>query len=388
MRLSGLAGNPLKAQARPDRMLFFVNGRPVQDRLLASAAREAYKGRLLAREYPQLTLFLELDPLEVDVNVHPAKLEVRFRDEQAVFRLVRQALADALDASAPAGYALAPRGIPEAGRAADKKGLFGYARRGEATQPDRPSEFLRAPADRPSSLDLPAHQPLAQRAKFSPYQDFSTHAQTSPQNDRPPQSASAPRRDPEIFPERTAAPSLHGMRYLGQIEATYLLLALPDGSLGILDQHAAHERVLYAAMRERGTSGQSMPLALPIEMRLHPSQAARLGEAWQELRSLGFGLSADADLLRITSTPPSLTAGAAREYVEAALSGQSGSLEDLWVLLSCKTALKAGTPLARDEALGLIEAWLAAPGRENCPHGRPTLVRLSAADLERLFKRR
>lgn len=388
MRLRGLAGNPLKAQARPDRMLFFVNGRPVQDRLLASAAREAYKGRLLAREYPQLALFLELDPLEVDVNVHPAKLEVRFRDEQAVFRLVRQALADALDATAPAGYALAPRGVSEAGRAADEKGLFGYARRDETASPDRSPEPFRAPADRSLSFDRPARQPLAQRPKFAAYRDFSTHAQTSPQHDQRPHGDPTPQRESSAFPERAAEPSLQGMRYLGQIEATYLLLALPDGSLGILDQHAAHERVLYAAMRERGTNGQSMPLALPIEMRLHPSQAARLSEAWQELRSLGFALSSDADVLRITATPPSLTAGAAREYVEAALSGQSGSLEDLWVLLSCKTALKAGTPLARDEALGLIEAWLASPGRENCPHGRPTLVRLSAADLERLFKRR
>lgn len=394
MRLSGLAGNPLKAQARPARMLFFVNGRPVQDRLLASAAREAYKGRLLAREYPQLALFLELDPLELDVNVHPAKLEVRFRDEQAVFRLVRQALADALDATAPAGYALAPRGVPEAGRAADEKGLFGYQGAHGATTRARSPESSRTSAHG-SAFDRPASQPLAQRPKFAAYRDFASHEEADATRDgtprqpgRSPMGDRASEQPQGIFPERAAEPSLQGMRYLGQIEATYLLLALPDGSLGILDQHAAHERVLYAAMRERGTSGQSMPLALPIEMRLHPSQAARLGEAWQELRSLGFGLSADADLLRITSTPPSLTAGAAREYVEAALSGQSGSLEDLWVLLSCKTALKAGTPLARDEALGLIEAWLAAPGRGNCPHGRPTLVRLSAADLERLFKRR
>ncbi|EPR42455.1 DNA mismatch repair protein mutL [Desulfovibrio sp. X2] len=382
-RIHGLAGSPQKAQGRADRMLFFVNGRAVQDRVLSSAAREAYKGRLLAREYPQVVAFLELPPEEVDVNVHPAKMEVRFREEQSVFLLVRQTLQDALEATGPALYADAGRAPGEAGTA--------------AAPPPR-----WRPAPTPAQLGLV--QPRSSRAygdsqaeddtffpqpKFPAYREYTRQVAEEPSAEAPSRPFSDAGREPSAATQEARPPSIGDMRYLGQIADTYLLLGLPDGTLGILDQHAAHERILYAAMHRRGRSGQSMPLALPVEMHLHEAQAEKLAELGDELAALGFGLERPSHgLVRITSTPSSLTAGAARDYIEAALDGQATSLEDLWVLMSCKTALKAGQPLAQDEALRLIEAWRAVPDRYYCPHGRPALVRLGAGELERLFKRR
>ncbi len=389
MRVHGLAGSPQKAQGRADRMLFYVNGRAVQDRVLASAAREAYKGRLLAREYPQVVAFIELPAEEVDVNVHPAKAEVRFRDEQAVFRLVRQTLLDALEATGPALYADAGRSPGEASTAADA--VAGWRPRtptelgiaGQRSLPVSP----RFPAYAEYLRDAESHD-AAEGEAAAPHPDAPAQAQRGPVIHEPPVPP-PPSPRPAVVAAPADAPQLSaGPRYLGQIADTYLLLELPDGTLGILDQHAAHERVLYAAMRSRGRSGQSQPLALPLDLSLHPAQAARLDELREELAALGFALAREGQRLRVTAVPPSLSAGEAREYLEAALSGQNASLEELWVLMSCKTALKAGVPLARDEALRLLEAWLAAPDRSYCPHGRPALVRLGPAELERLFKRR
>jgi DNA mismatch repair protein MutL len=344
LRAFGLAGDPATAQGRGERILLFVNGRAVQDRLLLRAVREAYRGRLLSSEHPQLVLFLELPPDEVDVNVHPAKLEVRFRDENAVFSAVRRAVLSALESGEP-GAAF----FPEAG-----------------------AEPGPAPARRGS---LPLEPP-----KFSTYREFRAGPGASLRETREPLFAPAP--EPAGPPS-----SAGGMEYLGQVAGTYLVLRTADG-LALLDQHAAHERVLFENMRAGRTRGQAQALAAPLDLELHPEEAGRLAEIAGDLERLGFRFRAEPGLARLTALPPGLETGAAKGYFRAAVSGQSKSLEDLWVLLSCRSAIKAGDALARDEAMALLEAWLACPGREFCPHGRPVLVRFGAADLEKLFKRR
>ncbi|WP_029894497.1 DNA mismatch repair endonuclease MutL [Desulfohalovibrio reitneri] len=374
-KLSGLVGDPSQAQGRPDRILFFVNGRPVQDKLLQGALREAYKGRLLAREHPQAALFLELPLHEVDVNVHPAKLEVRFRDEKRVFGLVRRVVLRALEGMGTVSW-------PEA--------------KPDATGPSTANEPSAEPSPRStpsqSRLDLrssrtwssggrPSGRPYTPAAPPAP-----EYAAPLPRDDEDENTPSGRAQIPDI-PEAKPAGALPS--YLGQVENTYLLLSLPDGSLGILDQHAAHERVLYEAFLRRGRSGNSRPLAIPMDMALHPSEADRLEELWPDLRAAGFELATQGrEGLRVTGLPPDLTPGRAVDLLRAALSGQAKSLEDIWVLLACRSAVKAGESLARDEALALLETWAATSNRDNCPHGRPALVRLSAHDLERLFKRR
>jgi len=411
MTARGLAGRPSHAQNRADRMLFYVNGRPVQDRLLMRAARDAYKGRLLSGEYPQVLLFLDLPPEEVDVNVHPSKLEVRFRDEGAVFSLVRWALEPVAGAEAlsetPATY-----GAPgEAGA-----GLSDFTASPPAQEPGISGATGGSSGQNAWGGGWPASAPSRLRA----YTDFLSPAPArevslplGPAAAGRPCSAAAPGGDPGsplsssglsaggqvscgLAAGAPQALSREGLEYLGQVAGTYLVLRQGGGHHGgqgggrlvIVDQHAAHERVILENMRRARSAGDSQPLAVPLPLALHPAEALRLAELEGELREVGFVLTKEADTLFVQGVPPSLPAGKAVQYLREILDEQSDGLTSLWTLLSCKSAIKAGQALAVDEALALLEAWLAAPEREHCPHGRPVVVSFGEVELERLFKRR
>lgn len=401
LRLFGLVGHPRAAQARADRILLYVAGRPVSDRLLLTALREAYSGRLLAREYPQAALFLDLPPDEADVNVHPAKNEVRFRDERGVFGFVRRAVDAALSR---AEAAFAPAGARPGAESALREETAAYAARPE---PGQRSRLFTAPAG-PTGPTGPIG-PIGPE-KFATRSDFAAEsgreepawlrpgpagAQARPGPGAEPPSPAPPDHLPSAAengaPAPTPAPAelRPGLAYLGQAAGTYLILAEAGGGLALVDQHAAHERVLFSALRRGALRGEARPLALARDLALHPAEAERLDALWPRLKDLGFGLERPApDRLALFATPASLTAGQAVEFLRDALAGKAGSMEDLWALLACKAAVKAGAALAPDEALALLDAWLGAEDRDYCPHGRPVLVRFAPADLEKLFKRR
>ncbi len=392
MTARGLAGRPSHAQNKADRMLFYVNGRPVQDRLLMRAAREAYKGRLLSGEHPQLLLFLELPPEEVDVNVHPSKMEVRFRDESAVFSLVRWALEPVAGsgglAESAASYAAAcagrgqDSGAPEPCRPSG--GAWGSA-------PPRPSA---APS---GGFGWPGGSGAWSRgekpAQLRAYDDFRS---PPPEREVPLPFTPGGPEPAQAGPAALAAAapralSREGLEYLGQVADTYLILrqgGAHSGRLVIVDQHAAHERVILEGMRRARSAGDTQPLAVPLSLSLHPAEALRLDELAEGLREVGFVLEREGGDLLVKGVPPSLPAGKAVEHLREILDEQSDGLTSLWALMSCKSAIKAGQPLAVDEALALLEAWLDAPEREHCPHGRPVVVSFAEGDLERLFKRK
>ncbi|WP_320173163.1 DNA mismatch repair endonuclease MutL [Maridesulfovibrio sp.] len=400
MKVHGCAGIPGLAQGRGDRIVMFVNGRPVQDKLLLSAIRGSYKGRLISREYPQAVLFLELPPDLVDVNVHPAKMEVRFQEESAVFSIIRNGIGQALSR-----YEL---GILEDDSSMQSQHEMPVR---AAVREKRLSESVSLPIEPAAKFsswnefkntDFTALDDEPEVGSALPETDFNlpTVAESRPEPDMVHEQAmnyvaketplSVP--EPQQYESCAAGPIyVPGSRieYLGQVADTYLVLKLPNGSLGLLDQHAAHERVIYENMKSLRTRGESRPLALPIDLVLHPSEVERVQEMWEDLQAAGFMLELESgQTLSMRGIPPALETGEAREYLKAAVDGQAKTLDDLWIMLSCKSAIKANLPLAANEALSLLEAWVKCPQREYCPHGRPVLISWSALEMEKLFKRK
>ena len=385
LRVHGLAGSPETAQSRGDRIFLYVNGRPVQDKLLLGALRQAYKGRLLSREYPQAVLFLEIPPNQVDVNVHPAKTEVRFQDESEIFSLLHRAMDQVFskpfavpDSPEPVA---APQGrleieVPETPPAPiqnrDRTALHEHARL-FAHDPE-------STADAPGTPEAPPSD-----THFREAPSVSEHGFHESPISAPPQAeAVTPPPGPSVPSHKTDEPE-----YLGQLGDTYLLFRTPDRQLEILDQHAVHERILYERFRNQGQRVDKRPLAMPLEIALHPAQAQRLSELWEELGTLGFVLERAAETnLLIRSVPVTLSPGEAKEYIEEALSDQGRSMDDRWIMLACRSAIKAGQELTRDEVMGLLDGWKATEAPEHCPHGRPVRVRLSMNRLEKMFKRK
>lgn len=380
-RAHGVAGSPATAQGRGDRILLYVNGRPVQDKMMLSAVRQAYRGMLLSREYPQIVLFLELPHQEVDVNVHPAKLEVRFIEESRVFSVIRggvlQALSDMTDVE-PAGptgtdYSR-PTGSPSVGTgmaASPSKSSHQPSSMGSGPKFSSYREYQQE-YNAPRDIPLPVPPPVGRESVTDLEGADSVPHMAGP------------------TPDATQGAVLAGTNftYLGQVADTYLVLRQND-SLVLIDQHAAHERILLAAMREARTKGDSQPLALPLEIPLHPSEADVLQGVWDDLRNMGFMLEMDGPAkVLVRGIPPTLDTAKAKGYLTDALAEKAKTLDDLWTMMACKTAIKAGQPLATDEALSLLDTWLQTPEREYCPHGRPIVVKWNPLDLEKLFKRK
>ncbi len=360
----GVVGDPQSAQGRAGRMLFYVNNRPVADKIFLRAVKDAYAGRLLSREYPQAVVFLSLPPEEVDVNVHPAKTEVRFRDESKVFSVVRRAVLSTLE---QAGSGLASEGVEMPER--------------EVQDPAKQGAFSWPPLDRAEGGDSFATPGAFEFFSRDPDQEGVREAPLEISVPEPKQA-----RVQAAFEGPVSSAALV---YLGQLADTYLILKLADNTLGLIDQHAAHERVLFNAFQKAAGRGDSQPLALPLEISLHPSETARLQDIWPGLLALGFALeNTSPALLSVSEIPACLARAGALEYLRAVLSGQAKDLRDLWAVLACKAAIKAGQPLAASEALELINAWLSCPDKDFCPHGRPVLVSWTTRDLERLFKRK
>jgi DNA mismatch repair protein MutL len=365
--VSGLTGDPATAQARGDRMLVYVNGRPVQDRTMISAVREAYRGRILGKEYPQAVLFLRLPPDEVDVNVHPAKTEVRFQDEGAVFRLIRRAVSTALEMGADRAL---PVGDPARVSVIQTRALLPVP----AAQ-ERESGAMQAPR----SPDVPLYDHVWPQ-KFSSSASVQQLFEPPPAERTTPEAPASPVHDPR--------PQAESTRYLGQFADTYLILA-DSREITLVDQHAAHERVLFHMLRTSGSRGDRRPLLIPLEIPLHASQAALVQEIWAQLDGLGFSLElAGGPKVLMHAVPALLTPSQAREFLGDVLAEKARSMDDLWAVMACKAAIKAGDVLTADEALALIESWQALPDRHFCPHGRPVSQRWGVGDLEKLFKRR
>lgn len=426
IRVHGLASPPERPQSRGDRMLVYVNGRVVNDRLLLKAVREAYKGRLIAREFPQVVLFVDMPPDEVDVNVHPAKTEVRFRDESSVFGAVLRAVESAVhtgvsyavpesvtgtgsfpNATYPESRSAA---FPEATPATNAPGFWGEADR-ERLMPRPPvspvfndSESVYVPAGNSVEPFLDSASDFVQGTFLAPSASCMREAVADRFLAVPsgmPSYAHAVDAGADSIvasPVTSAFTELHvgGLTYLGQFDRTYLLLRYGE-TLLIMDQHAAHERILVERLRRGGMAGAGQHLLLPIELPVDDDARERLEVCREALADSGFGCEFGADRLVVRSVPPLLDRAAAEAFLVELVQGlrEAGSItpdgpDGLWTRMACKAAIKAGDVLAPDEVAALLSQWLTLPAenRDHCPHGRPCVLRLNGSALERLFKRR
>jgi DNA mismatch repair protein MutL len=375
-RLTGFAGLPTFHRGTREFQHLFVNGRPVKDKLIVGAVRAAYQDLLARDRHPVVALFLTIPPEEVDVNVHPAKTEVRFRDPGLVRGLIVGALshalaghghraatttaATALDFARPQAYPSARRPIPYR-PAFDEAGLAAWSQAEREAAGQGVAEARFAGFETPGARIEPAAMP----------------------------STPAPR-DLEDFPLGAARAQLH---------ETYIVAQTQDGIV-IVDQHAAHERLVYERMKAMLAEGQvnRQALLLPDIVELDPAETERLLARAEELAELGlviepFGQGA----VCVRETPALLgrvdSAGLLKDLVDdlAELGGAHAlkeRLEEVCSSMACRGSVRSGRRLTGEEMNALLRQMEATPFSGQCNHGRPTYVELKLSDIEKLFGRR
>jgi len=376
LRLTGHIGLPTLNRANAQAQYLFVNGRPVRDKLLYGAVRGAYRDFLAHDRHPMLALFLELPPALVDVNVHPAKTEVRFRDPALVRGLIVSAAKHAL---AEAGH----RASTTVSMAAlgSMTPVPGLSRGPVYAQAGGGAALPRGLAEAAAAY----HAPLPGLAQAPDARPAGTGASADAGNGQGAEAAPA-----ESYPLGAARAQVHG---------TYIVAQNADGIV-IVDQHAAHERLVYEGMKAELAAGQvaAQLLLMPEVVELDEAAAERLAARAEELAELGLRLEAFGPGAVVVRETPALLGevdiqGLVRDLAdELAELGEAlalkSSLEGVCSTLACHGSVRAGRLLNAAEMNALLRQMEATPHSGQCNHGRPTYVELKLADIERLFGRR
>jgi len=361
LRLSGLAALPAYSRSGRDEQYFFVNGRFVRDKLLTHAARQAWADILHGQRHPAYVLFLELDPAGVDVNVHPAKTEVRFRDARGIHQFVFHALQRTLATPLSAAEAAAPSTPARAPEA------FSYARQ----------------------AGLAVGEPAAR-----PYLDFARSAFDAVATAEALRIAVA---QAPTFSAEAGAPPLLGYA-VAQIHGVYILAQNATG-LVLVDMHAAHERILYERLKRSLDAGPPATQALLVPLVLSASEAemATAAEQAEALAELGFAVAAAGPReLAVRALPSLLAGGNPVDLVRSLLKDlaehpASRVVEtrrnELLATMACHGAVRAHRTLGLAEMNALLRQMEATERADQCNHGRPTWIQLSMAELDKLFMR-
>ena len=364
IRVSGFVGPPSLHWANRSRITLFVNGRWIKDKSLTYAVIQAYHTLLPVGRYPMGILFIKMPPNEVDVNVHPAKTEVRFRRSNAVFGAVQRAVRGTLIAQSPI------RGM----------GAWAVTSDNSSSAPGWEGALDQHAFER--------RDPGAQGAlrldwsrRFMPAEQVESGEST---DDKP----EAPLLQNEQLPI---------MRVIGQVGAAYIITEGPDG-LYLIDQHAAHERILYeqfmAQWEQNGVVSQGLVTGTAVHF--PPSQAAMLEEKLDVLAAIGFKVESfgpNAFMVRsvpavVSNLDPAKALTAVIEDLERGDEPLQRKIEARIVLRVCKSAaIKAGQTLSQSEMEALVQQLERCQNPHSCPHGRPTLIHLSVAQLARQFGR-
>jgi DNA mismatch repair protein MutL len=382
VRLSGFAGLPTFNRGTREHQHLFVNGRPVKDKLIVGAVRAAYQDLLARDRHPVAALFLDLPPGEVDVNVHPAKTEVRFRDAALVRGLIVGALSHALAGAGHRASTTTAQSALGAARPhyAPQPGLRAW---GVAEERLAPGDFV-MPSGRVDFFPPPQGEGAAEG------DGWGGPPHPSSLRDDPASRAGLSDDDARFFPLGAAR---------AQIHETYIVAQTEDGIV-IVDQHAAHERLVYERIKQMLANGgvRRQGLLIPEVVELDPSEAEAIAARAEELAQLGlviepFGPGA----ILVRETPALLgqidAAGMLRDLADdIAELGDAHALkerlEEVCSSIACHGSIRAGRRLTAEEMNALLRQMEATPFSGQCNHGRPTYVELKLADIEKLFGRR
>jgi DNA mismatch repair protein MutL len=422
LRLHGYVGLPTASKARADGQFFYVNGRFVRDKLLVHAVKAAYEDVLHGDRFPSYVLALELDPAMVDVNVHPSKIEVRFRDSRAVHQFVFHAVQRALAQTSATAHGNAPAPVSAAelpssggssgaswgggfGRDSGNGGTPAWRRPHEQTSfgsqltPSSPYSSTYSPSPFPagSRWDAQSSGGVAQRtdaygALFAGAKEGDATKPASSGFEMPSPNAAAPASDDD-FPLGFALAQLHGIYILAQNRK----------GLVLVDMHAAHERILYEQLKNAldaqagGEQMQVQQMLIPVTFFADAVEVGTAEENQETLKSLGFDIAAVSPTTLAVRAVPTLLKNAdaqtlardvlrdVREY-----GGSRVLIErrnELLGTLACHTAVRANRILSVQEMNALLRQMEATERADQCNHGRPTWVQLEISALDKLFLR-
>ncbi len=372
LRLHGFVGLPTAARSRADAQYFYVNGRFVRDKLLTHAVRSAYQDVLHGDRFPSYVLRLDLDPALVDVNVHPSKIEVRFRDSRAVHQFVFHAVSRTLARTSATAQGTAPAPMPAASGALPWiQNQPRQASLGVAQNTFSYGEMFRG------TMSSQAPSPLA--AYTSNLSNLSGNSSSGITNDA----------EGDEFPLGFALAQLHGVFVLAQNRT----------GLVLVDMHAAHERILYEQFKLalQSDSVQLQPLLIPVTLIADPVDIGTVEENSEVLTALGFDMAVlSPTTLAIRAIPALLANSDAQALARDILRdvreyGGSHVLterrNELLGTLACHTAVRANRQLSIPEMNALLRQMETTDRADQCNHGRPTWVQLALSDLDKLFLR-
>jgi DNA mismatch repair protein MutL len=331
--VSGMVGAPVVNKAGRDSLVFFVNRRLIGSRLLTRAVEEAYSGMLMQGRHPVAVINITLPPSEVDVNIHPTKAEVKFQNERAVFTAVQRAVRGALVNSAPVTQ------IQDSGR--------NYTGQSGAVPPS----LWNLPRSDSGVSSVPA------------------------------------------APGQTTRAALPVLRVVGQVAGNYIIAEGPDG-IYVIDQHAAHERIMYEQLtaQQANRAIQVQGMLEPYSLEVTPQQDEVLQLQTAHLQDFGFTLEHFGVRTYLVRAVPAVLKdedwlATLREILDGQTRQTAGRTDDIIKSLACHAAVRAGKILTDDEMRALIRQLEQVNVPQSCPHGRPTMLHLSIGQLEKEFGR-
>lgn len=411
--VEGFVSPPELSRASRAQQSFFINGRSIRSRTLSAAVEEAYKGRLMTGRYPVCFLSLQISPVSVDVNVHPAKLEVKFSREREIFSAVYHCVVTALEGDARLAEMRQKTSalLPKEDRVTKEQqtlnitrtdGIPTYGESFASTQTkvaERASKVQYMPVTDSHEEKIRLVEPVIEASAYGytpktvqPAPVPAAPKKPAPPVPEPPQTPPAEETEPAAEEKREGEPP--AVRVLGEVFHTYVIAEDKDG-LWLIDKHAARERMLYNQITGRKDKLESQLLLTPKTVTLSAGEKAVLLEQSGLLADMGFSvedfgrgavLVREAPMYLAVEDIPFVVSDMAQR-LSVYRGPENGLLDDLLKSISCKAAIKAGMDSDTAELQRFAEKVLGDDSVRNCPHGRPCVTYLSRYQLEKLFKR-